>query len=223
MMSELKQDVAFALRTLRRNRAFTAVIVGALAIGIGANTAIFTLIDAVMMRTLPVTHPEQLVVIGDPAHVGSSWHGSVRTDVVSYPLYKDIRDHNRLFSGVLASGNAPRLDMQVDPSHPELEHPRGRFVSANYFNLLGVSAAWGRVFHATMDDVPGSSPVAVISHGYWERRFDGDPSVIGRAVTIDGIKITIIGLAPSYFTGEIVGSFAGHLASGDDAGCAQTE
>ncbi|HEY2853188.1 MAG TPA: ABC transporter permease [Gemmatimonadaceae bacterium] len=206
MISELKQDVAFALRTLRRNKAFTSVIVGALAIGIGANTAIFTLIDAVMMRTLPVTHPEQLVVIGDPAHVGASWNGSVRTDVVSYPLYKDIRDHNRLFSGVLASGSAPRLDMQVDPSHPELEHPRGRYVSANYFSLLGVRAAGGRIFDAAMDDVPGSSPVAVISHGYWERRFDGDPSVIGRAVTIDGIKITIIGVAPSYYTGEIVGA-----------------
>jgi len=206
MLSELKQDVAFALRTLRRNKAFTAVIVGALAIGIGANTAIFTLIDAVMMRTLPVAHPEQLVVIGDPAHVGSSWNGSVRTDVISYPLYKDIRDHNRLFSDVLASGRAPRLDVQLDPSHPELEHPRGRFVTANYFSLLGVPAAIGRVFDGSMDDVPGSSPLAVISHGYWERRFASDPAVIGRAVTIDGIKITIIGVAPSYYTGEIVGS-----------------
>ena len=206
MMADAKQDLFYALRALRRNLGFTAVIVGALAIGIGANTTIFTLIDAVMMRTLPVAHPEQLVAIGDPALVGADWHGSVMTDVVSYPLYKDIRDNNQLFSGVLASGVAPRLDLQMDGAHPDVEHPRGRLVSRNYFSVLGVRATIGRAFDASMDDAPGASPFAVISHRYWERRFDSDPAVIGRALTINGIPFTIIGVAPSYFTGEIVGA-----------------
>jgi predicted permease len=206
MLADVQQDIAYALRTLRRNTGFTAAIVGALAVGIGANTAIFTLIDAVMMRTLPVAHPEQLVAIGNPALVDASWHGAVQTDIVSYPLYKNLRDNNQVFSAVLASGRAARLDVQVDATHPELEHPRGRFVSANYFSVLGVSAAMGRTLDRHMDDVPGSSPVAVISDGYWERRFNRDPSVRGRALTINGVKITIIGVAPSYFTGEIVGA-----------------
>jgi predicted permease len=124
---------------------------------------------------------------------------------VSYRLYEDIRDHKQLFSGLLASGVAPRLDVQVDEAHPELEHPNGRFVSVNYFNVLGVPAARGRTFDAHMDDV-AASPVAVISHGYWERRFNSEPSALGRAVTINGVKITIIGVAPPSFTGEIVGT-----------------
>jgi len=206
VMGELQQDISYALRTLRRNVGFTAVIVGALALGIGANTAIFTLIDAVLVRSLPVSHPEQLVAVGDPTRVGSMSNGSPRTDLLSYPLFRDLRDQNRVFSGVLASGRTDRLDVRVEGTSGEFEHPRGRFVSGNYFSLLGVGAFAGRTFDASSDAIVGASPVATISYGYWTRRFHNDPSAIGRMILINGIKITIIGVTPAWFSGEIVGS-----------------
>ncbi len=205
MISELHQDVGYALRALRRNLGFTAVIVLALAIGIGANTAIFTLVDALLLRQLPVAQPEQLVAIGNTTRVGSRSSGSPRVDLISVPLYRDIRAQNDLFTDVLASGRAGRVDARIDDTGGELEHPRGRFVSGNYFTLLGVKPMLGRAFDASMDDVPGSSPVVTISHGYWTRRFHNDPSVIGHQVLIDGTKMTIIGVMPESFTGEIVG------------------
>jgi predicted permease len=207
MMSELQQDVVYALRTLRRNIGFTAIVVVALAIGIGANTAIFTLIDAVLVRTLPVSHPEQLVSIGNPARVNSLSQGSPRTDLIAVPVYKDVRANNQLFTGVLASGAASRLDARVgDSSSGEFEHPRGRMVSGNYFSLLGVRPFIGRALDASMDDVPGSSPVLVISHGYWTRRFHNDRAVLGTTMLVNGVKMTIIGVMPPEFSGEIVGA-----------------
>jgi len=206
VMGELQQDISYALRTLRRNFGFTAVIVGALALGIGANTAIFTLIDAVLVRSLPVSHPEQLVAVGDPTRVGSMSNGAPRTDLLSYPLFRDLRDQNRVFSGVLASGRTDRLDVRVEGTSGEFEHPRGRFVSGNYFSLLGVGAFAGRTFDASSDAIVGASPVATISYGYWTRRFHNDPSAIGKTILINGIKITIIGVTPAWFSGEIVGS-----------------
>jgi predicted permease len=206
MMSELQQDVVYALRTLKRNIGFTAVVVTALAIGIGANTAIFTLIDAVLVRTLPVERPKELVSIGNPARVSSLSQGSPRTDLIAVPVYQDLRARNQIFSDVLASGRAPRLDVRIADKAGEFEHPRGRFVSGNYFSVLGVKPYIGRSFDASMDDVPGSSPVVVISHGYWTRRFHTDRGTLGSAILLDGVKMTIIGIAPADFTGEIVGA-----------------
>ncbi len=206
VIGELQQDIAYALRTLRRNFGFTAVIVSALALGIGANTAIFSLIDAVLVRSLPVSHPEQLVAIGDPTRVGSMSSGSPRTDLLSYPLFRDLRDQNHVFSGVLASGRTDRLDVRIEGTSGEFEHPRGRFVSGNYFSLLGVPAFAGRTFDASADAVLGASPIATISYGYWTRRFHNDPSAIGRTILVNGTKITIVGVTPPSFSGEIVGS-----------------
>src|SRR5262249_26826254 len=156
-----------SLRTLRRNIGFTAIIVGALAVGIGANTAIFTLIDAVLIRTLPVPHPEQLVSIGNPARVSSGSQGSPRTDLISAAVFRDIRAQNTSFSDVLASGRSDRLDVRIeDKASGEFEHPRGRFVSSNYFAVMGVKPMLGRPLESSMDDAVGSSPVLVISHGY---------------------------------------------------------
>jgi predicted permease len=207
MMSEMQQDLVYALRTLRRNKGFTAIIVAALAIGIGANTSIFTLIDAVLMRRLPVVNPEQLVIIGDPSRTNSFSQGSPRVDLISVPLYHDLRDQNQLFSGMIASGRAPRLDARIDgAASGEPEHPRGRMVSGNYFDVLGVKPMLGRVFDASTDKEVGSTPAVVISNGYWVRRFKSDPSVVGKTILINGVKLAIIGVAPVEFTGEIVGA-----------------
>jgi predicted permease len=205
LLGELRQDVLYAIRTLRRNAGFTAIIVGALALGIGANTAIFTLIDAVVVRALPVSHPEQLVAIGNPARVSSFSQGGPRIDLLSAPLFNDIRAGSRSFTGLLASGMTGRLDVRVGESGAELEHPRGRFVSANYFQLLGVPASRGRVFDGTEDANVGGSPVVTISYGYWTRRFHNDPSAIGQTINVQGQKFMIIGVAREDYAGEIVG------------------
>ena len=205
LLAELRQDAVFAVRTLRRNIGVTSLILGSLAIGIGANTAIFTLVNAVLLTKLPVEDPDALVAIGNPMRVGGVSTGFPQTALISYPLYKDLRDHNRSFSGLLASGRSDRLDVRVERSGTELEHPRGRFVSGNYFSVLGVRPLLGRTFDASVDEVPGASPVITISYGYWTRRFHNDPSIVGRQMLLNGTKMTIIGVTPPGFTGEIVG------------------
>jgi predicted permease len=204
-LEQLLQDIRYGARTLRRSPGFTAVIVLMLALGIGANTAIFTLIDAVVVRTLPVPHPEQLVAIGDPARVNSFSGGQIRTDLMSYPLYMDLRGHSRTLPGLAASGRSGRVDAHIGAANAPLEHPRGRFVSDNYFAVLGVSALRGRVFGNTENQGAGSSPVAVISYGYWTRRFHNDPGVLGKSIVVDDNALTIVGVTPPTFTGEIVG------------------
>jgi predicted permease len=204
-IQELKQDITYALRSLKRNGGFATVVVSALALGIGANTAIFTLIDATLVRMLPVRHPEELVAIGNTARTNSSSEGSPRTDLLSYPLYRDLRDQNHVFTDVLASGRTGRIDARIGASGAELEHPIGRYVSANYFAVLGVGAGGGRVFDGTEDQIPSASPVVVISDGYWTRRFHKDPATVGSTMLIGGTRMTIIGVTPPDFTGEIVG------------------
>ncbi|MGH7616324.1 MAG: ADOP family duplicated permease [Gemmatimonadaceae bacterium] len=205
VVQDLRQDIGFALRSLERNAGFASVVIGALALGIGANTSIFTLIDATLVRTLPVRNPTALVAIGNTARVNSSSDGAPRTDLFSYPLYRDLRDNNHVFTGVFASGTANRIDARIGGAAAELEHPRGRYVSANYFSVLGVTASRGRVFDGTEDNTLGASPVVVISDGYWTRRFHNDPSVVGSTISIAGTRLTIIGVTPPSFTGEIVG------------------
>jgi len=211
LLDDLQRDVRFAWRALRHNWIFTAVVVSMLAVGIGANSATFTLIDALLLRSLPVPHPETLVTIGDPRRTGSVSTGAPRTDLASYPVYEDIRDGNRVFSGLYATGRADRLDVLLPDASgsggrgAEPEHPRGRFVSGNYFSVLQVPAQAGRTFGADEDRVPGRDPVVVISHGYWERRFGGERSVIGRTISINGVPLTIIGVAQAGFSGDLVG------------------
>jgi predicted permease len=208
LIDDLRQDAFYALRTVRRNVGFTAVIVGALALGIGANTAIFTLIDAVVVRTLPVRHPEELVAIGDAGNPTSTGRGVPHTELLSYPLYRDVRQQSRSFSGVLAAGPAGRLDVRVDSGSGEFEHPHGRFVSENFFAVLGVGAVAGRTFDASADASAGASPVATISYGYWTRRFHNDAAVIGRTIHVNGIGLIIVGVTPPSFSGEVVGQEA---------------
>jgi putative ABC transport system permease protein len=205
-IEQFVQDVRCGARTLRRSPGFTTVILVMLALGIGANTTIFTLVDAVVVRALPVSHPDQLVAIGDPRRVSSFSRGGPGLDLLSYPLYKDLRDHTKSFGGVLASGLTGRLDAHIGSADAALEHPHGRFVSANYFGVLGVPAARGRLFDGSEDLSEGASPVAVISYGYWAGRFHNDPAIVGSTVVIDDNRFTIIGIAREFFAGEIVGA-----------------
>ncbi|MGH7720791.1 MAG: ABC transporter permease, partial [Gemmatimonadaceae bacterium] len=207
LLDELRQDILYALRTLRNNPGFTAVVVLTLALGIGANTAIFSLVDALLLRPIPVREPERLVALGDPSLVGSVSQGAPRTDLFSYPLYRELRERNRAVTGLLASGRARRVDVRTSGSTGgELEQPRARFVSGNYFEVLGIPTMLGRPFGAEEDGAPGASPVVVISEAYWTRRFGGDRGVIGRSLTIDNVPVTVIGVTPPGFAGEIVGS-----------------
>jgi predicted permease len=201
-LRELRQDASYALRQLGNAPAFAAVAVLTLALGIGANTTVFTVVDAVLLRALPVPDPEQLIVVGKPTAINGHTTGAPRGDLLSYPVYRDLRRADRLTRGLAATGTAGRLDVRVGDAH-ELEHPNGRLVSGNYFDVLRVRAEQGRVFEASEDGAAGSSPVAVISDAYWRRRFGG-ADVVGRRITVDGASIVIAGVAAPGFTGEIL-------------------
>ena len=206
----LVRDVRLASRTLARQKGWTAVVVLTLALGIGANSATFSLVDALFYRMLPAAQPERLVTIGDPSATGTAAYGSPRADVFSYPVYADIRDQNRVLSGVYAEGSAGSLDVVVQSAAAGAasahEHPTGRLVTGNYFDLLGVHPIIGRAFTADEDRTLGGDPVVVLSFAYWQSRFAADRALIGRALRINGVVLTVIGVAPRSFTGDVVGS-----------------
>jgi predicted permease len=203
---DLVQDARYALRDFRRHPAFTGALVAILALGIGSNAAIFSLINAVRLRPLPVPQPERLVMLGSNSMTGAIGSSStVVGTVFTYPSYRELRDRTPWFTGLVASGITGRLDVVPNAQATEPEHPSGRFVSGNYFQVLGVPAALGRTFDGSEDASVGASPVVVLSHGYWMRRFAGDSSVIGHAMTIDRVAFNVIGIAREGFFGEIVG------------------
>lgn len=210
-LAELRQDVLYALRSLRHNVGFALVIVLSLAIGIGANTAIFTLVDALLLRPLPVPNADQLVVIGDSRRTNSASDGSLRVDLFSYRAYVELSKETRFFTGLLATGRAGRLDVVIPDSARRgrgdagAEHPRGRLVSGNYFAVLGVPMFLGRPLTVDDDRVKNGAPVAVLSYAYWQRRFAGDRTIIGRTITVNRIPFTVVGVAPPGFSGEVVG------------------
>jgi predicted permease len=194
-MDALVQDLRYAFRTLGKNPGYTLIAVLSLALGIGANTAIFSLIDSILLKSLPVQNPNELVSIGDPAAIGNVQRGSGGdVDLFSSPFYQRFRAENSAFTGVYATGPSRRLNVQ-----DSAEHPLGRFVSENYFSVLGVTPHLGRSF------MSGELPVAVISDGYWDRYFQRAPDVIGRQLRINGVSFTVIGVTPRDFFGDIVG------------------
>jgi len=206
---ELAQDAGYGLRLLGRNPSFTAVAVLTLALGIGANTAIFSLIDAVMLKMLPVRKPEQLVLLnwvapGWPYMIHSLTGDSNRdqsgrssSTSFSYPIFQDIRAHARAFSSVLAFAEAERANVGVSG---EAGVAQSQLVSGDFFSTLGVPAAIGRTINP-VDDEPGANPVATISYSYWMRRFRGDPQILGKTVTVNGVSFTLVGVAASEFFG----------------------
>jgi predicted permease len=204
MMDSLLSDVRYAFRVLRKNAGFTAMAVVSLALGIGANTAIFTLIHAVMLKPLPVAAPDGLVAVGDAARPTAFWEGAPMIEVMSYPMYQRLRDQNNVFSAMLATGRTARLEMVIGKAVPE--RVRGRMVSGNYFDVLGLSPAMGRAFSSEEDRAVGAGPVVVISHDFWQNRFSGQAGVLGQVIKLNDTPFTIIGVGPDGFTGEVVGS-----------------
>jgi predicted permease len=188
-------DIRYALRVLLKSPGFTAAVVVSLALGIGANTAIFTLIDAVMWRLLPIRQPESLFVVGRQSNDGSIGGG------YTYGQYRLLRDNSG--QAELAGYTTAPINVSVDgPPEPSVQ---GQLVSGNYFALLGVAPEIGRVIGPDDDRLPNGHPVAMLSYGYWERRFARDPSVIGRTVRLSAAPFTIIGVTPAEFFGVEIG------------------
>jgi predicted permease len=202
MITGFPQDLRYALRQLAKAPGFAAVTIITLALGIGANTAIFSLLDQALLRTLPVKDADRLVILQS---LGSfNGHTSSRTDEnfsFSYPMYRDLRDHNSVFSGLIATD---KVDVGVQwRNQPELV--AGELVTGNYFDVLGVQPALGRMFVASDDVVPDANPVTVLSFSYWQRRFGADPAVVNQSILINGRPFTVLGVAPPSFHSVVMG------------------
>jgi predicted permease len=204
-MKGLFQDLSFGLRQLRKNPGFTSVAVITLALGIGANTAIFTVVNALLLKTLPVKDPQQLVVVGDATNVNGTSNGTPQTDIFSYPLYKELRDQNSVFSGLSASATNHRVQVATGQGGPLDEKVIGRMVSGNYFTVLGLEPAAGRLISDSDDTAENANPVVVLGYDYWQRKFATSPSVIGSDIRLNDTPFTVVGVAPPGFEGDVVG------------------
>lgn len=183
------RDVRYSIRSLRRSPGFTAVAVLTLALVIGATAAIFSLLDAVLLKSLPVRNPEELV--------------QLRPRQVQYLTFQAFRRHTETFVDLFASSGITPLDAEIE--NGARERTNVSLVSGSYFSVLGVQAAIGRAFTADDDDVPGEHRVAVASQGYWQRRFGGDAGLLNRVIRVSGTSIIVIGVAPPGFFGEQAG------------------
>lgn len=194
-MDSLWRDIRYGLRTLLKRPGFTVTAVLSLALGIGANTTIFTVINAVFLQPLPVAEPSRLVSVygTDANNVG----GNLDFLPISQKNYEDYRDRNQSFSGLVAFAPVP-ISLSSGDQPEEL---RGLLVTGNYFDVLGVKPAYGRTFLPEEDRTPGTHPVVVVSHGLWQRRFGGVPDLVGKTVTLNNQSFTVIGIAPRTFKG----------------------
>lgn len=204
-MHILFQDIRHGLRMMRKNPGFAIVAVLTLALGIGANTAIFTLINAVLLKSLPVQDPQQLVIISDPAQANSRSIGTPRTDIYSYLLYRELRDRNDVFSGMAASGQEHRVTVEAPGSGVVTDDATVNLVSGNYFSVLGVMPFRGRTLVPQDDAAKVSHPVAVVSYEFWIRKLAEDPAIVGQTVRLKNYPYTIIGIAAPGFLGDTVG------------------
>lgn len=186
-MGTLFQDLKYGLRMLARSPGFTSVAVVTLALGIGANALVFSVVNALVLRPLPVERPEQLVFLetkqGQPSH--------------SFPNYKDLRDRNQTFAGLVGYRISP-MELESGAGAARIW---GYLATGNYFDVLGVAPAMGRFFHQEDDLHPGASPYAVLSYGSWRMRFGADPGIIGKAIRINRLPYTVLGVAPREFHG----------------------
>src|SRR5579862_5622034 len=197
----LVQDVRFAIRQLIKTPGFTIVALLSLALGIGANTAIFTLFNAVLLRSLPVPQPQQLLLFGK-----GSWRGSFEGmpnrswQLFSYPFFRAFAEQTKSFSGVLAVDSI-QMGSHISINGGTPEHVRIDLVSGSYFSVLGVPPAMGRTLQPADDRAPGAGPVAVASYGWFQRHYQGNPTALGRSVRIQGHEYTIVGVAQPGFIG----------------------
>src|SRR5258708_1519738 len=192
----------YTIRTLLKSPSFTLVAILSLAFGIGANTAIFTLLDQVLLRSLPVQAPEQLALLqftgGDEGSLRSRDEGGL---YFSYPMYRDLRDRNTVFSGMIAT-----LHYEIAANwHGQTERAIAELVSGNYFDALGVRPALGRVFQQSDDRAPDANPLAVLSFGYWQRHFGADPAVLNQTIRLNDHPFTVIGVAAPGFRSAVAG------------------
>src|SRR5208337_994814 len=189
-MNAFFQDLKFGLRMLAKNPGFTAVAVLTLALGIGANTAIFTLVDAMLLRPLPVANPDRLVNLSTKSPQPNEVD-------LSFPDYEDIRQQVKSFSGVTICDREMRFLNSLDESAQILVDE----VAPDYFTVLGVRPLRGRVFSREVDNKPPSRDGVVISYRLWRGRLGGDPAIIGKEIKLTGNTATVIGVMPPYFQG----------------------
>jgi macrolide transport system ATP-binding/permease protein len=199
-MEQLLRDLRYACRSLSRNPGFTFVVVLTLTLGIGVNATLFSAYNAVALKPLPVADPNEVVRLERWSESGS--RGDIQY-AFSYPEYAYCRDHNDVFSSIVAASSPhPVVVEAVDATNAvQPEMAATQLVSANYFADLGISSQLGRTFLPEEDRVPGANVVAVISYTFWQRRFHGDSRILGKIVKINGASFTIVGIAPEEFTG----------------------
>lgn len=195
LLERLLQDFRYAARALRQNVALTATIVATLTLGIGANTAIFSFFDAILLRSLPVTRPEELVILKPIQANGSA--------IISYPVLQEIQARQDVLTGLLATSDVERMTVQFEGAQ-QPTRLMGDLVSGNYFNVLGVPMAVGRAF-STADEKLEAPRLTVISNGLWKRRFGSDPAIIGHRLIVNGAPTTIIGITSRDFLGDTPG------------------
>jgi len=201
-MPTLFEDVRYGLRMLAKNPGFTFIAILTLALGIGANTAIFSLLNQVLLRRLPVRNPAELVVLKSPGPKhGHVWSDGDDSEIFSYPLYKGLAKNTAVFDGVMA-----RYQFSAAiASHGQTDRGSGELVTGNYFEVLGVRPALGRVLSLADDDAQGAHPVLVLSHAYWTRHFGGDAGALNQTILVNNTEMTIVGVAQTGFSGIQVG------------------
>jgi len=197
-LDRLSQDIRYGIRTLAKNPAFTLVAMATLALGTGANTAMFSLLDQVVLRLLPVSHPEQLVIVRE---TGNHYGNRFGPNTVSWPMFEDLRDNNQVFSGMFCRFPAT---VTVGYGDRAAQIP-AELVSGSYFSTLGVGTALGRTIAPDDDAVPDSQPVVVLSYSFWRSYFDRDRTIVGRTIALNSHAMTVIGVAQPGFDGVELG------------------
>ncbi|HXW17704.1 MAG TPA: ABC transporter permease, partial [Candidatus Acidoferrales bacterium] len=204
-MDTLWQDLRFGLRSLRRSPGFAAAAILTLALGVGANTAIFSVFHQVLLGHLPVKNSGELVVLRNPGPSnGHTWSDGDDSESFAFPMYKGLREHDSVTAGMIA-----RYPFTASVTYRnDAEKAQGDLVSGNYFQMLGVPPALGRVFSLEDDDTPGAQPVVVLSYGYWLSRFGGDPGILNQTILVDNTALTVVGVAHPGFSGVQMGQVA---------------
>src|SRR6266576_3274482 len=197
------RDFDYSVRMVRNSPGFAGVAMVTLAIGSGANSAIFSLTDQILLRDLPVPHPEQLFILRSPGpNHGHTW-GDVDQGAqsFSYPMYKDLRERATVFSGLLA---CRRITVNVS-GHGQTQAAHADLISGNFFQTLEVQPVLGRLFASSDETAPGADTVAVLSYSYWSRQFGADPSILNKPLTVNGVPLTVVGVTRKGFFGVQIG------------------